>query len=148
MPATYERWAAAARQEVKSKHVMLKETHIQTLNVAAQQVFLHIMKELKEIKVTQHELSEQLAVSNTANRILPVIVLPTQGIDNTTIDEAVQQEASNQHGTDFDALRSSPHIPSFPVHLPNSMEELLQHHDDIYKLEDYRHAKKQFWPAL
>ena len=95
------------------------------------------------MKVTQHELSEQLAASNTANRILPVIVLPMQGIDNTTIDEAVQQEASNQHETDFDALRSSPCIPSFPVHLPNSMEELLQHHDDIYKLEDDRHLARE-----
>lgn len=145
MPATYERWAAAARQEVESKLVMLKETHIQTLNVAAQQVFLHIMKELKEIKMTQHELSEQLATNNTGNAIPPV--LPTQGIANTTIDEAAQQEASNQHRTAFDALRSSPCIPSFPVPLPNLMEELLQQHDDIYKLEDYRHAKKQFWPG-
>ena len=152
LPPSYERWAATARQQAESRHAMLNETHVQSLNLAAQQAFHHITNELKdlsamqqELMATQRELSEQLSAHVNAANVLPV--MPSRQAITTAADVTVQQDDRLQQRSVNDVLRSSPRIPSFPVTLPNSMAELLQQHEDIYKLGDYTHAKKSCWPS-
>jgi hypothetical protein len=142
MPPDYERWAAEKRIEVQEAEVSRGDSQVETLNGAAQASYDRLARQNEDngkkidalCKVVQ-ELTNSLHRHRTAESPRVPIPAPAAAMAPPSVNES---------------LRNTPHMPSIPTAMPESMSQLLLEHEKLFKLDRFTvsASRKGWMPAL